>query len=276
MEVKAKNIPVTINIKKLIATKNPGLLRVLPEFLIRYLKNLIHEDEVNGTLARHCDKQGIDFVNAALSDFKISHELTGKENIPEKGRFIFTANHPLGAMDGLVLISAIQKICGEVRFLVNDILLNVKNFDPIFVPINKFGSHSKDAVGRIEETYNSDFQVLYFPAGLVSRKISGKIADLEWKKSFITKAITHQRDIIPVHINGRNSNFFYNLSNIRNFLGIKTNIEMLYLPNEMYKQSNKTIRLTVGKPIPHTFFDRSRSHSEWAKYVRDIVYDLSP
>jgi len=275
MEVKSENAPVEINVKKLIANKNPGLLKIMPRFVLKFFRNLIHEEEVNGTLRRHKDKYGIDFVNAVLGDFRIGYTLTGEENVPDKGRFLFASNHPLGAMDGLVLISAIHKIRGEVRFLVNDLLLYLKNFDPIFVPINKFGGHSRDAAARIEKAYGSDHHILYFPAGLVSRKRRGRISDLEWKKSFITKAITHKRDVIPVHITGRNSNFFYNLCNLRTFLRIKSNIDMLFLPNEMYKQSDKTLKLTFGKPIPYTFLDKSKTHTEWAKYVRDIVYGLS-
>jgi len=264
-----------IDIKKIIANKNPRLLKVLPDFIIRYIKRTIHQDEVNETLARHADKFGIDFVNAVLDDFQITIKTFGEENLPSTGRFIFAANHPLGGLESLALINVTNKKYGEVRFLVNDILLFLKNFDPIFVPINHHGSQSKAAVELIDTTYNSNQQVLFFPAGLVSRKIKGKIVDLEWKKNFISKATKHQRDIIPVFIEGQNSNFFYNLANFRKAIGIKANIEMFFLADEMYQQKGKTISIHFGKPISYSTFDKSQSPSKWAEMVKGIVYGMS-
>jgi putative hemolysin len=162
----------------------------------------------------------------------------------------------------------------NVKFIVNDILLNLENLKPIFVPVNKHGKQSSDYVRRIEETYRSDAQILNFPAGLCSRKINGRIVDLEWHKSFINKAKSHQRDIIPVHISGRNSNFFYNFARTREWIGIKNNIEMFFLPNEMFKQQDKNIIITFGKPIPYTILDKRYSPKQWAQKIKEHVYQL--
>ncbi|MFW6100797.1 MAG: 1-acyl-sn-glycerol-3-phosphate acyltransferase, partial [Bacteroidota bacterium] len=199
----------------------------------------------------------------------------GKKNIPREGRFIFVANHPLGGLDGLVFGKEVGDIHPNIKFIVNDILLNIENLKPIFVPVNKHGKQSSEYVRKIEETYRSDAQILNFPAGLCSRKIYGKIVDLEWHKSFINKAKSHQRDIIPVHISGRNSNFFYNFAKIRKLVGIKSNIEMFFLPNEMFKQQDKNIVITFGKPIPHTTLDKKYTPKEWAGKIKEHVYQLS-
>ncbi len=174
----------------------------------------------------------------------------------------------------MVFIYELSKLYPDIKFPVNDILLNIENMSGIFLPINKHGAQGKDAARKIEEAYASDNQILYFPAGLCSRKKGGVIKDLQWHKSFITKAIQHKRDIIPAYFSGRNSDFFYNLSNIRNFLGLKANIEMLYLADEMFKQKDKEIRMIFGEPIPWQTFDKSKSPPEWAEWVKSRSYEL--
>jgi len=263
-----------IDIEKVISDKNPRLLKILPAFLIRYLKNIIHQDELNEFLKLHGDLEGLDFIREGLNYMEINYEVKGLENLPKEGRFLFVSNHPLGGLDGLVFIHEVGKIWRRLKFPVNDLLMNIKNLDPIFLPINKHGKQDKQAVIQIERSYASDDQILYFPAGLCSRKKKGKIEDLEWKKHFITKAVKHKRDIVPVHFSGRNSNFFYNLANLRVFLGIKSNIEMVYLANEMFKQKDKKITVRFGEPISYKMFDKTLSPKEWALKVKKIVYSL--
>ncbi len=263
-----------IDLRKAISDKNPRLLRVLPGFVIRYLERTIHQDELNEIIRLYGHMDGVDFVRHALEFMQVSYDTYGLENIPEKGRFIFVSNHPLGGLDGMVFIKVIGEIFPEIRFPVNDLLLNIPGLNTIFLPINKHGSQSRDAVRAIEEAYASDAQILYFPAGLCSRKKKGQIVDLKWQKHFIKKAVEYQRDVIPVFFAGRNSDFFYNLSRIRIALGIKANIEMIYLPDEMFKQKDKKLALKVGNPIPYTLFDRSHRPDYWADYVRERVYEL--
>ncbi len=263
-----------IDLRKAIGDKNPRLLRMLPGFVIRYLERTIHQDELNEIIRRYGKMDGVEFVRHALEFMGVSYETYGLENIPKEGKFIFVSNHPLGGLDGMVFIKAIGEIFPEVRFPVNDLLLNIPGLNTIFLPINKHGSQTREAVRAIEAAYASDAQILYFPAGLCSRKKRGKIVDLKWQKHFINKAVQYKRDVIPVYFSGRNSNFFYNLSNIRIMLGIKANIEMIYLPGEMFKQKDKKLALRVGKPIPYTTFDRSHRADYWTEYVREQVYAL--
>ena len=263
-----------IDIEKVISDKNPRLLKLLPKFLVRYLKRIIHQDELNKFIKFHGELMGLDFIREGLKYMKTNYEVKGLENLPEEGRFLFASNHPLGGLDGLIFIHEIGKIWPNLKFPVNDLLLNIKNLESIFLPINKHGKQDKQAVIQIEKSYASDDQILYFPAGLCSRKKKGKIKDLEWKKHFITKAVKHKRDIVPVHFTGRNSNFFYNLANLRSMMGIKSNIEMIYLANEMFKQKNKKIIVRFGKPISYRMFDNSLSPEEWALKVKKIVYFL--
>jgi 1-acyl-sn-glycerol-3-phosphate acyltransferase len=263
-----------IDIDKVLHDKNPGLYKILPRFLLSYLKKIIHQRELNIFLERYGHLRDIEFIEAGLNYLGISARVYGKENIPRSGRFIFVSNHPLGGLDGLVFINEVAEIYPDLRFPVNDILLNIENLSGIFLPVNKHGPQGREAAARIEEAYASRSQILYFPAGLCSRKKNGVIKDLQWQKSFITKAVQYQRDIIPAYFSGRNSEFFYNLANFRKLTGLKANIEMVYLPDEMFRQKDKDIRLVFGKAIPWESFDKSRKSVEWADWVRSKCYEL--
>jgi putative hemolysin len=261
-----------IDIKEVIRKKNPTLAKMIPGFVISYLKRLIHEDEINRLINDYGDQYGLDFVRSILNDLKVTYSMDGLDQIPCNNRYIFASNHPLGGFDGLVLMDAIGTAFPEIRFIVNDILLNLKNFDPVFVPVNKHGRQSTEYARIIDETYSGDAQVLYFPAGLCSRKINGQIIDLQWSKNFIQKAIHYKRDVVPVYFEGRNSNFFYNLANIRKKLRIKANIEMTFLVDELFKQRGRHFRLKFGTPISYTTFDKSKNYQEWTEVVREKVY----
>lgn len=263
-----------IDVEKVINSKNPALGRSVPSFVVRYLKKIVHQEELNEFLKQYGHLKNADLIYAGLKHFNIKYKVSGSENIPGDGRYIFVSNHPLGGLDGLVFIYEISRYFSNVKFPVNDILTNIENLNGIFLPVNKHGAQGREAAMMIEEAYASDCQILYFPAGLCSRKKRGIIKDLVWQKSFITKSVMHKRDIIPAFFSGRNSDFFYNLSNIRTFLGIKANIEMLYLADEMFRQKDKEIHLVFGRKIPWETFDKSRSPIEWAEWVRSKSYEL--
>jgi putative hemolysin len=266
--------PGIIDVERILRSKNPTLAKAIPTFLINYLKRVVHQDDLNNFLRIYGHLKDSELIAAGLKHFEIKYNVTGTENIPASGRYIFVSNHPLGGLDGLVFIYELSKHFTDIKFPVNDILTTIKNLSGIFLPVNKHGTQGKDAARGIEEAYASPGQILYFPAGLCSRKKNGIIKDLPWHKSFISKAVQHKRDIVPAYFSGRNSEFFYNLSNVRKFLGIKANIEMLYLADEMFRQKNKEIRLVFGKTIPWETFDKSRSAPDWADWVKSKSYEL--
>ena len=262
-----------LDLDRLIANKNPALYKILPRFVLNYLKKIIHQDELNGITTTNKGIYGLDFLDAVLKGFGVKITYKGLENIPENGRWIVASNHPLGGLDGMALMWVVGKRRKDIVFPVNDLLMNIENLKDLFIPINKHGSNAGN-VRLIEETFASEKAMLFFPAGLCSRKQKGGICDLEWKKSFINKARLHKRDIIPCHINGKNSNWFYNLARLRTFLGLKANIEMLYLVDEMYNQRNKEITITFGKPIPYSIFDKGKPDLAWAQELKRYVYTL--
>jgi len=269
-----KNENQKIDVKNVIHSKNPALSKAIPCFVINYLKKIVHQDELNDFLEKWGHLKDSELIAAGLKHFEIKYRVSGSENIPASGRYIFVSNHPLGGLDGLVFINELSKHFSDIKFPVNDILTNIQNFSGIFLAVNKHGRQAKEVVQNIEEAYASDCQILYFPAGLCSRKKGGIIRDLEWQKSFINKSVQHKRDIVPAFFSGRNSDFFYNLANIRKFLGVKANIEMLYLADEMFRQKDKVINLVFGEKISWETFDKTRTYPEWAEWVKSKSYAL--
>lgn len=263
-----------IDLENVIRSKSPSLAKVIPGFVINYLKRTIHQDDLNTILKNFGHLKDTEFIGPTLQFMGISYRAFGVENIPLSGRYFFVSNHPLGGLDGLVFMNELGKHYRNIKFPVNDLLMHLENLSGIFLPINKHGGQAKDAIRQLEETYASDSQILYFPAGLCSRRKNGVIRDLVWHKSFITKAIQHKRDVVPAFFSGRNSSFFYKLSNFRKSVGIKANIEMLYLPDEMFRQKDKDISLVFGKPIPWQTFDNSKTPPEWAEWVKSKSYEL--
>lgn len=246
----------------------------MPGFVFRTINRILHTDFLNQIFTEHGHLKGIEFIDEAVKQFNVKEKVYGFENIPGSGRFIFASNHPLGGFDALLLMKYVDKKLGELKFLTNDVLMAIPNLSPMFIPINKHGTNSREAAKILNETYDSDVQILIFPSGMASRKIKGEVVDLEWKKHFITKAIKHKRDVIPVYVEGKNSNRFYRIANIRKFLHIKWNLEMFLLPGESLKHKNKEVPIYFGKPIPYRTFDTAKTHNEWAEWVKEKVYNL--
>ncbi|HOU01968.1 MAG TPA: 1-acyl-sn-glycerol-3-phosphate acyltransferase [Bacteroidales bacterium] len=263
-----------IDVREVLRSKNPRLGKLIPSFAVNYLKRIIHENELNEFLGRSGHLKDVALVEASLDFLNIRYDVIGKENIPSFGRHIFVSNHPLGGLDGVIFMYELSRHFNDIKFPVNDILTNIRNLSGIFIPVNKHGAQGREAARVLEEAYASDCQILYFPAGLCSRKKKGIICDLQWQKNFIVKAVRHKRDIVPAFFSGRNSEFFYNLARLRNLLGIRANIEMLYLPDEMFRQRGKKITLVFGRAIPWTTFDDSKTPIEWADWVKSRSYEL--
>ncbi|WP_075591571.1 1-acyl-sn-glycerol-3-phosphate acyltransferase [Labilibacter marinus] len=274
MAEKEKEELTRIDIEKVFRDKNPGVLKWIPKFVISYLKKVIHQDSLNWMLENYADSYNVDFGRVCMEHFGVKSKCIGLDKIPTDGRYLFVANHPLGGLDGIIFLTEVGSVFKNIKFPVNDILLLLGRYNDIFVPINKHGSHSREAAKLIEDAFTSEAQMLFFPAGLVSRKQKEGIKDLEWKPNVIKKAIKTKRDIIPVHIDGRNSNFFYNLSRLRKLLGIKANLEMLYLVDEMFKQKGKLVNLQFGTPIPWQELQNGDSPKAWAEKIKKTVYSL--
>lgn len=264
-----------VDIQKVLANKNVKL----PNWMVRWVERLLHLDEVNYVIYNHRYQFGLDFVHAFLEgtephDLNVHVEVVNSDNLPATGHPIIAGNHPLGGPDGLALMGAIGRYRQDIKFPVNDFLMYLPGPAPLFVPIDKV-NHKATNVNALEEAFAGDNALLYFPAGLCSRKRKGgEIHDLEWKPTFIKKALKYERDVVPFFFDARNRDKFYNLARLRERLGIKFNFEMALLPAEMFAQHGKTLRLVVGKPIPYSTFDKRHTPKEWAHLVQDHCYRL--
>lgn len=265
-----------VDLDKVIADKNPRLARLLPRFLKRYLKRIIHQDEINHVLRSFSHQTPVEFIRSTLSYMEISYRAVGLEQLSDQGRYLFVSNHPFGGMDGMMLCDELDKRFGSGRIIVNDILMNLKPLAPLFIPVNKHGRQNSDYLRFFREALASDDQIATFPAGLCSRRIDGKVCDTKWKSSFVKNAIESQRDIVPVFFEGRLSNFFYNLSSLRKRLGIKANIEMIYLPDEMFSQHGRHFDIHFGAPVPWQELAAAGSAAQSAQRIREMVYAMAP
>lgn len=273
-----ESIEKTIDIEKILRDKMGKKARYVPRFVISWLKKIIHEDEVNRFLWENRKLEGTEWLTACVQYLDMTLDIVGAENLPDKhdGKlYTFVSNHPLGGQDGVSLGSIIgQHYDGKFRYLVNDLLLNLPGLKPVSIGINKTGRQSRDFPRMVEAGFNSDNHLLMFPAGLNSRKLNGKIHDLPWKKTFITKSVETHRDVVPIHFSGRNSKRFYRIAKFSD-RWLPFNLAMLFLVDEMYRNVGKTFRITIGKPIPWQTFNKTKSPMEWAKFVEDRVYGLS-
>jgi len=268
-----------IDVQDILLAKAPKIAKRIPSFVVKALSKLIHQDGINQFLKENEDVTGVDFMSRVVDYFHLQYSITGEDNLPDfNSKCIFASNHPLGGADGACLASFLgNRYERRIKYIVNDLLYFLKPVQSIFVPINKHGSQARVAAQALNDAFSSSDQIITFPAGLCSRKIKGKICDLEWKKMLVVKSFEYQRDIIPVFFEAKNSNLFYTIANIRQKLNIKFNIEMLFLPHELFKlRKAKTTPFIIhfGKPIPWQTFDSSQSPQQWTDWVKQTVYNL--
>lgn len=266
--------PVQIDIDKVFKDKNPRLYKFLPGFLLRWIKRTIKQEEINAVMRLGKDLKDAEFARLAIRELGVTLKSIGAENIPKTGGCIIASNHPLGGLDGMALVAETAKIRPDLRFIVNDILMQIPQFETVFVGVNKLGSSQRAQLLKIEELYAEGYCILIFPAGICSRKIDGKITDLAWQKSFISKAKKYNLPVIPCFIEGQNSKRFYKIANIRKSLGIKANLEMFFLPDEMFRQNGKTLSMTYGKPIAPENWTNEHTSEQWAEKLRSHIYQL--
>ena len=267
----------TIDIDQILKDKLGAKYPFVPGFLVNWLKRIVHQDQVNAFLWESRDKTGVDWLEECVSYLDMTLKIVGKENLPspdDKRLYTFVSNHPLGGEDGVALGAVIGRhYDGRFRYLVNDLLMNLPGLAPLCIPINKTGKQGRDFPAMVEAGFKSDHHMLLFPAGLCSRKHHGVIEDIRWTKTFVSKSVEYQRDVVPIHFSGQNSNFFYRLANFSDRF-LPFNLAMLFLVDEMYKNVHKTFEIKIGKPIPWQTFDKSKTPMEWAQFVKRQVYLL--
>ena len=263
-----------IDIDRIVRSRAGKKAKWIPRWLTRWLEKFIHQDYINGYLRQ--GREGVDFCEGVLEHLGVELTVEGTENVPFNGRpMTFVSNHPLGAVDGVTLGGVIGRASGgRVKYLVNDLLMNLKGLAPLCIPINKLGAQARNFPQQVDNAFRSENHIIMFPAGLCSRLIDGEIHDIPWRKAFIQKSIQSERDIVPVHFIGENSPRFYRVARWCQRLHLKFNFAMALLPDEMYRARGKHYTVRFGKPIPYSTFDHSRTPNEWARWVEEEVYKI--
>ena len=267
-----ESTPRIIDVEKQFKTRLPGIYHKLPRSFLRLIRHIVYENRLNHLIHESRDLEGIELVNWALEQFQVTVKIKGQKNIPADGRNIFVANHPIGGLDSLALLSALGSCYTSLKILSNEILDVVAGFHPLRVSVVTFGKFSRANALALKDVLISDQPLCVFPAGFVAKRNPVKIQDLPWNKFFVTSAVKYRRQVVPVFIAARNSALFYNIASIRRLLHIKSNLEMFLLPHEMFNKAGSTITIMFGAPISFATFDRSRTHREWAQQVRELVY----
>ena len=263
-----------IDIGAVLQTKAPRLSQRIPEFAVQWLRRTIHEAEINHILRTYWDLPPQEFIRACFREWEVTYSAEGLERLDPKGRYLFVANHPFGGMDGMMLADKLIERFGDARVVVNDLLMHLEPLRPLWIPVNKYGAQNAAYARKFDEEMFGERQILTFPAGLCSRRIRGEVTDLPWKSSFLKKAYASQRQIVPLFVEGRLSNFFYRMTALRKMLGVKFNIELLWLPDEMFSQKGRHFRIVAGEPIPMAELQEQGSLHEQTEYIRKKTYFL--
>jgi 1-acyl-sn-glycerol-3-phosphate acyltransferase len=275
--MESDNKILKVDVAKVLESKNPKLLKIIPKFIINWLSKLIHQKEINAILEKYSDLKGVDFASSVVRYMGADYDVDGADKIDTAKKYIIVSNHPLGGLDGIILMELFGNLFNKkIKFVVNDLLMYIEPLKPIFVPVNKYGRQNTSIANQIHEAYESNNQILNFPAGLCSRLVKGEIVDLAWQKNFIAQAVKYNRDIIPVYFHGKNSGLFYRIANFRKFLGVKFNYELVLLPHEMFRQKKGRFRVIIGNPISLDSFSSEDSLSKRSEKVREAVYSLKP
>jgi len=263
-----------VDIEKQISNSNSLLLKKLPHFVINGLVKFVRQDEINLIINKYIDKEGVEFLSAVLKELNINIDAEGLDNLPENGKCFFVANHPFGFVDGLILTYLVGSKYGEFRAIGNEYFNLIPQLRSSVVLVSVFGKSSREYILEVDRIFRSGIPVTHFPAGRVSRMKNWRVWDIPWQKSFISKSVSCERNIVPIFFEGRNSVLFYAVFLIRKFFRIKANLELSFLPHEIFNKRYKTIRVKIGKPIPYQTFDQSKSAREWSLEVRKTVYGL--
>ncbi|NPA67372.1 MAG: hypothetical protein GXO50_02060 [Chlorobi bacterium] len=264
-----------LDIEKIIRNQENKIVKNLPGFIVNKIKKSFHEKEINEILKKIHDKYDCDFVNGVSEHLNYKIKGYNENYLPEKGKFIFAGNHPFGGADFAAVTYLISKKYNKIKLVANEMFLHVENAKNMFLPVSILKRNEREKIDKIDESLADDnTQILIFPAGKVARKIKGKLDDGPWHRSFIRNAVKYKRDIVPFFVAGENSKKFYRWAKTRKLLGIKANLEFFLLPGEVFKKRNAEIEVVFGRPIPHTTFDDSKTHLEWAAEIKRKVYEI--
>jgi len=237
------------------------------------LKYLLHESEFKQFEQDYPNLSGISFVEKVLEYFNFSYQIShrDRERIPSQGRVVIVSNHPIGSLDGLALIKLIYDIRPDVKIVANELLMALNPLHDVLLPVNNMnGKTPKENFSAIQKFLASEGAVIIFPAGEVSRMRLSGVKDGLWRSGFLRMARSAKAPVLPLFVDARNSMAFYLAS------AIYKPMATLMLVKEMFKQSQKTVTIKAGNPIPFEQFEKLPfDNKQTAKLFRKHLYALA-
>lgn len=247
----------------------PGLFSTT---LSRVLRLILRERDFVAFSNEYPQLKGMDFVEQVLAYFDFDYVLRMNERsrIPVSGAVVIVANHPIGSLDGLVLLKMIYEIRPDVKVVANNVLQKIEPMRSMLLPVNNMqGNTSRTHLRAIREFLRSGSALIIFPAGEVSRLGAKGVMDGDWNPGFLRMAQAACAPIVPVCVNGKNSTLFYGMSVLCRPLST------LWLVREMFKHQNRAIEIRIGEPIQHeTYAGLPMPPKAVAKLVRKHLYRI--
>ncbi len=261
-------------VAKAIKTDRYGFLGTFSGWL---LMKILKISNLNAIYDRNKHLKDVEFLNAILDEFQIKFEIPEEDlkRLPKEGAYITISNHPLGGIDGILLLKLMLEREPNFKIIANFLLHRIDPMKPYIMPVNPFETHkdAKSSVVGIKETLRhlSDGKPLgMFPAGEVSTYIDGKlIVDRDWEEGAIKVIRKAQVPVVPIYFHAKNSRLFYFLSRIND------TFRTAKLPSELFSQKDRVIKVRIGKPISVAEQNEHATIQDYSRFLRKKTYMLA-
>ncbi|MGL5464631.1 MAG: 1-acyl-sn-glycerol-3-phosphate acyltransferase, partial [Aeromonas veronii] len=243
---------------------------LLTPLLKRLLGWLLNERAFADFATRYPHLRGLDFVEQALTQLDFDYRVSEAqlEHIPASGRVILVANHPIGSLDGLALLQLLGRIRPDVKIVANQLLAQLAPLRPLLLPVdNMEGKTDRQAILAMNEHLAHEGALVIFPAGEVSRLGLKGVKDGPWQAGFIKLAQRTRTPLVPIHLGGRNSLWFYLAS------WLNKPASALLLVSQLFRQQGQTLPVTIGARIPLGSFQDLPAKTA-ARLVRNHLYRI--
>ncbi|MDG1041050.1 MAG: lysophospholipid acyltransferase family protein [Polaribacter sp.] len=241
------------------------------------LMKLLSISKINKIYNSHKHKEDLAFLNGILGEFKIEFEIPEEDlkRIPKEGPFITVSNHPLGGIDGVLLLKLLLQERPDYKIIANFLLHRIEPLKPFVMPVNPFENHkeAKSSVAGIKSALQhirNGYPLGIFPAGEVSTYRDGKLmVDKPWEEGAVKLIKKAQVPVIPIYFHAKNSSMFYVLSKISD------TFRTAKLPSELLSQKHRVIKVRIGKPISVKDQDTYKDISSFSEFIRKKTYMLA-
>mgnify|MGYP006119277785 FL=1 len=268
------SIVTSKEIAKAIKVENYGIIGTL---IARFLMNLLKISTINRIYNRNKHKKDLDFLNGILEEFKVRFEIPEEDlkRLPKNGAYITVSNHPLGGIDGILLLKLVREQREDFKIIANFLLQRIQPLEPYILPVNPFENHReiKSSIAGFKKSLQhlkNGHPLGLFPAGEVSTRKKGKlIVDKPWEPAVMKLIQRADVPVVPIYFHAKNSPLFYRLSKLSD------TFRTAKLPSELLTQKNRVIKIRIGKPISVKEQKEHATLESFSNFIRRKTYMLS-